>query len=339
MRAGEKCGRYVRLGASVLQMAAALLLLAACAARPLPFASPAGDGTAPAQSETAVAGVGWQSGAPMPTARSEMRAAIVDGIFYVPGGFGGLTNFEAYNPADDTWTTLAPLPEPAHHMMATGHGGKVFVFGGARTTAWQATASIFVYDPTTSAWTLAGSMPEHRLGGEAVSLGDFIYLVGGTGGTTALLRYDPAAGDWSVLPGPSQPREHVAATAFEGELWVIGGRWGGTGALATVEIFDPASGEWRDGPTLNEARSGFGAATAGDRIVVAGGEILGQRPWTALASAEAYDPAAAAWTRLPDLPAGIHGMPVAGYEGTAFVLGGSDQAGGVDNRGRVLKFR
>ena len=91
MRAGQKSGRYVRLGASVLQMAAALLLLAACAARPLPFASPVGDETAPAQSETAVAGVGWQSGAPMPTARSEMRAAVVDGIFYVPGGFGGLT--------------------------------------------------------------------------------------------------------------------------------------------------------------------------------------------------------------------------------------------------------
>ncbi len=275
----------------------------------------------------------------MPTARSEMRAAVVDSIFYVPGGFGGLTKFEAYDPANDTWTPLAPLPEPAHHMMATGHNGKVFVFGGARTMAWRATESVFVYDPTTAAWALAGSMPERRLGGEAVSLGDFIYLVGGVGGTTAMLRYDPVEDSWSVLPGPSQPREHVAATAFDGELWVIGGRWQGIGALATVEIFDPASGEWRDGPALNEARSGFGAATVGERIVVAGGEILGPRPWTALASAEVYDPASAVWSRLPDLPAGIHGMPVAGHAGTAFVLGGSDQAGGIDNRGRALKYR
>ena len=324
-----------RVFAFVLQMAAAFLL-AACAAGQLPAPSTAGDGATPQPSGEAESAESWQTGAPMPTARSEMRVAVVDGIFFVPGGFGGLTNFAAYDPALDIWTVLAPMPEPAHHMMATGHDGKVFVFGGARSTAWQAAASIFVYDPTTDAWTLAGSMPERRMGGEAVSLGGFIYLVGGTSGTTALLRYDPAEDSWNVLTGPSQPREHVAAVSFDGELWVIGGRWGGTGALATVEIFDPSSGVWRDGPEMNEARSGFGAAAIGDRIIVAGGEILGQRPWRALSSAEAYDPASAAWTRLPDLPAGVHGMPVAGHEGAAFVLGGSDQAGGIDNRGRVL---
>ena len=274
----------------------------------------------------------------MPTARSEMRAAVVDGIFYVPGGFGGLTSFEAYDPANDSWTQLAPLPEPAHHMMVTGYNGKVYVFGGGPDLSWRATASVLVYDPATAAWTEAGLMPERRMSGEAVLLGNFIYLVGGTGGTTALLRYDPAEDAWAVLPGPSQPREHVAAVAFNDELWVIGGRWGGTGALATVEIFSPASGSWRDGPEMNEARSGFGAAAVGDRIVVAGGEILGARPWTALAGAEVYDPDTDAWTLLPELPAGIHGMPIVGFEGTAFVLGGSDRAGGIDNRGRVLKY-
>ncbi len=274
----------------------------------------------------------------MPTARSEMRAAVVDGIFYVPGGFGGLTSFEAYDPANDSWTQLAPLPEPAHHMMVTSYNGKVYVFGGGPDLSWQATASVLVYEPATAAWTEAELMPERRMSGEAVLLGNFIYLVGGTGGTTALLRYDPAEDAWAVLPGPSQPREHVAAVAFNDELWVIGGRWGGTGALATVEIFSPASGSWRDGPEMNEARSGFGAAAVGDRIVVAGGEILGARPWTALAGAEVYDPDTDAWTLLPELPAGIHGMPVVGFEGTAYILGGSDRAGGIDNRGRVLKY-
>ena len=109
--------------------------------------------------------------------------------------------------------------------------------------------------------------------------------------------------------------------------------------MSTVEIFDPASGAWREGPEMNGARSGFGAAVVGAGIVVAGGEILGERPWTALASAEAYDPVSAGWMRLADLPAGIHGMPVVGYEGAAFVLGGSDRAGGIDNRGRVLRLR
>ena len=239
----------------------AMLLLAACAGQ-LTIPAVEGDRAAPAQpDETAAI---WQAGAGMPTARSEMRVGVVDGIFYVPGGFGGLTDFAAYDPANDSWTELAPLPEPAHHMMVTGHGGKVYVFGGGPDLSWQATASIFVYDPAADAWTTAGSMPERRMSGEAVALEDFIYLVGGTGGTTAMLRFDPAEESWTVLPGPVQPREHVAAVAFNDELWVIGGRWGGTGALATVEIFDPASGAWRDGPEMNEARSGFGAAAVGE---------------------------------------------------------------------------
>ena len=324
--------RFHSAAVSVLQTAAAVLLLGACTVGQFP-AQPSS-----VEAPSAVAADIWQNGAVMPTARSEMRVAFVDGIFYVPGGFGGLTSFEAYDPANDSWTELAPMPEPAHHMMVTAHSGKVFVFGGGPDLSWQATASIIVYDPGNDAWTEAGLMPERRMSGEAVSLGDFVYLVGGTGGTTALLRFDPAEDSWAVLPGPSQPREHVAAVAFDDELWVIGGRWGGTGALATVEIFSPASGSWRDGPEMIEARSGFGAAVVGDRIVVAGGEILGARPWTALASAEVYDTESGAWTLLPELPAGIHGMPVVGYGGTAFVLGGSDRAGGIDNRGRVLKL-
>lgn len=325
--------------AFALQTVAAFLLLAACAAGQIPAAPATVEADGPGPGDAAEQAAGWQSGAAMPTARSEMRAAAVDGIIYVPGGFGGLTSFEAYDPLNDSWTELAPMPEPAHHMMVAGHSGKVYVFGGGPDLSWQATASVHVYDPAEGMWTAGGAMPERRMSGEAVSLGDFIYLVGGTGGTTALLRFDPAEDAWSVLPGPSQAREHVAAVAFNGELWVIGGRWGGTGALATVEIFDPASGAWRAGPEMNEARSGFGAAVVGGRIVVAGGEILGARPWTALASAEVYDPETGAWAFLPALPAGIHGMPVVGFEGTAIVLGGSDRAGGIDNRGRVLVFQ
>ncbi len=324
----------LRFSTVILSMIA-ILLLAACAGQ-LTVPAVEGGGEGPPQSDGTAAI--WQTGAEMPTARSEMRVGVVDGIFYVPGGFGGLTDFAAYDPENDSWTELAPLPEPAHHMMATGHNGKVFVFGGGPDLSWQATSSIFVYDPATDVWTAAGAMPERRMSGEAVSLGDFIYLVGGTGGTTAMLRLDPMDGSWTVLPGPVQPREHVAAVAFNDELWVIGGRWGGTGALATVEIFSPASGAWRDGPEMVEARSGFGAAAVGERIIVAGGEILGARPWKALASAEVYDAVSGAWSLLTELPAGIHGMPVVGYEGTAYVLGGSDRAGGIDNRGRVLRL-
>ena len=68
------------------------------------------------------------------------------------------------------------------------------------------------------------------------------------------------------------------------------------------------------------------------------GRLQGQRAsFTSGCGRSAHDPASGSLARLADLPAGIHGIPAAGYEGTAFVTGGSDRAGGMDNQGRVLK--
>ena len=217
------------IAAALLLPIAALLFLAGCEAGQFSTAPEVEEEAVPLPTTTVAAAEGWQAGAAMPTARSEMRVAVVDGVFYVPGGFGGLTSFEAYDTDGDSWTTLAPMLEPAHHMMATGHGGKVYVLGGARSMAWQATPTVFVYTPATGEWTQSGPMPERRMSGEAVSLGDYIYLVGGTGGTTAMLRYEPDTETWNLHPGPSQPREHVAAVAYGGEIWVIGGRLGRDG--------------------------------------------------------------------------------------------------------------
>ena len=99
-----------RLGASTIILPmVAMLLLAACAGQ-LQIPAQEGGGAAPPQSGEVAAS--WQSGAAMPTARSEMRVAVVDGIFYVPGGFGGLTDFAAYDPANDSWTSWRRCRNP-----------------------------------------------------------------------------------------------------------------------------------------------------------------------------------------------------------------------------------
>ena len=46
----------------------------------------------------------------MPTIRTELAVAELDGQIYVAGGLGGLTAFEAYDPKTDTWTARAALP-------------------------------------------------------------------------------------------------------------------------------------------------------------------------------------------------------------------------------------
>jgi Kelch motif len=51
----------------------------------------------------------WTRAAPMPTARSELAAAALDGRIYVAGGiarWGTTAAFEAYEPARDRWEEL-----------------------------------------------------------------------------------------------------------------------------------------------------------------------------------------------------------------------------------------
>jgi N-acetylneuraminic acid mutarotase len=148
-------------------------------------------------------------------------------------------------------------------------------------------------------------MPEPRIAGAAATLGDFIYVAGGAGGSNALLRYDPSRNEWNRLAGLSESREHTAATVLEGKLYVLGGRWSGAGELTSVEIYDPATDTWTDGVPLQTARGGFSAVTVDGRIYALGGEVLtGDNQ--ALNSVEIFDPKRGEWVPGPDLPLSLH---------------------------------
>ena len=72
----------------------------------------------PPEPETALSSLlqgTWANGVRMPTPRSEMPAVEIDGLIYVPGGFGGDDVLEAYEPAGDRWLRLADMPDRRHH--------------------------------------------------------------------------------------------------------------------------------------------------------------------------------------------------------------------------------
>src|ERR687897_1364984 len=75
----------------------------------------------------------WTRAAPMPTSRSEVAAAALDGRIYVAGGiaqWGTSPAFEAYDPATDRWEELPPLPKAVHHLAAAATDDRIYVTGG-----------------------------------------------------------------------------------------------------------------------------------------------------------------------------------------------------------------
>ena len=182
------------------------------------------------------------------------------------------------------------------------------------------------------------SCQKPRLAGAAVTLDDYIYVMGGTGGSNALLRYDPARDEWTSLAALSQSREHTAAAALDGKIYALGGRWSDTGELASVEVYDPATDFMDVPPPMQTARGGFAAVTVDGKIYVLGGEVLTGAN-QALKSIEIFDPQRGTWEFGPDLPLGLHGVPAVNVDGVIYVLGGADRAGAISNQGLVFSLK
>src|SRR3989337_2316389 len=73
----------------------------------------------------------WVKLASMPTARSEMSAASLEGKFSVRGGWGGTRRLEVCDPAANTWRAPENTPAGRHHHATVAHDGNIYVFGGA----------------------------------------------------------------------------------------------------------------------------------------------------------------------------------------------------------------
>ena len=285
-------------------------------------------------------GSGWAIAEPMSVARSEHPAVVwgdeivvVGGLVETAVGRAAVTDsVEAYSPGDDSWRDLPPLPSPRHHAMAAVVEDRLFVIGGYSESGFDAVSE--VWELGQSGWAPRSPLPRPVGAGAAVTLDGAVYVIGGSP-SSGLLRYDPEADAWTELNAPLASREHLAAVAHDGQIWAIGGRWGGE-ELASTEIYTPDEDAWVGGPGMLEPRSGFGAAVLGDRIFVAGGEVFS--PTVTLDTTEVLQPGGS-FESHQSLPFGLHGNPLTAFDGSLFVLGGSERAGAVANSGETLELQ
>lgn len=135
----------------------------------------------------------WTVHAPMPTKRGFVAHAQWGGKIYVFGGRdSGPTNggkdvkdeSEAYDPATDSWSTLAPLPSKRNGAMAGAIGGKIYVAGGF--TGSKTIKTVEVYDVATNSWATCEPMAYAFNGGAAAVAGGKLYVFGGGSGGKAV---------------------------------------------------------------------------------------------------------------------------------------------------------
>ena len=87
----------------------------------------------------------------MPTARSGVAATVLDDKAFIFGGETREVTFaaaEAYDPATDSWTELAPLPTPRHGFGAVVHDGQILTLMGAPTAGGDRSNLVEVFVPS-----------------------------------------------------------------------------------------------------------------------------------------------------------------------------------------------
>ncbi|HZJ54382.1 MAG TPA: kelch repeat-containing protein, partial [Myxococcaceae bacterium] len=280
----------------------------------------------------------WSELADRPLGTSEGHGAVVNGKLYTFGGFDWskpcCTPWRyafVYEPATDTWSRLADMPEGVTHAGTATDGADIYWAGGfvedaSRTYQVFGTVHAWRYRVATNTYEALPDLPDRRGAGTLVYLDGKLHFLGGLSFEQAsdtdqhwVLDIAGGATAWTSAAALPTPRNHLGSAVLGGKIYVIGGQHGHDDGLVTVpdvEVYDPATGSWTRGANLPHARSHITGATFPfrDRIVVIAGEIANGRSVT---DVTAYDPRSDSWTELTPLPAqrfsGIAGPILDGF--------------------------
>jgi N-acetylneuraminic acid mutarotase len=253
----------------------------------------------------------WAKKKPMALPSHHVAFTEYRGKIYAFGGFvlpqSGppawvpINNAWEYDPANDSWKALAPMPTKRGSPVAVTIGDKIYVIGGAVPGPNQ--SAVHPARPHTSVGTVE--------------------------------EYDPATNSWRARASMPTPRNHAVAGVVNGKAYVIGGRVGaafisgGSSNIGVIEAYDPAADSWSQGlPRMPTARSAGAAGAYGGRIYVTGGEYQDYRMMATLKSFEAFDPATNTWQTLPSLPVSRHGLAGAVVGNRLHMVSGDVQSAG-----------
>jgi N-acetylneuraminic acid mutarotase len=259
----------------------------------------------------------WTQKKGMPRSAHHAAIATANGKLYVIGGFvppkdtqiptGGawepIADVWEYDPAADSWKSLAPLPTKRGAAVAVEVGGKIYVIGGATTVAGSKDPYFTFFGPS---------------------------LV-----LTTNEVFDPATNKWESRRSMSVARNHAYAAAVNGKIYVIGGRTGHAFILSAtntdvVEEYTPVSDTWSaPKERMPTPRSGGAWGADGRRIYVAGGEVTTKELVGAFRAVEAYEPATNSWISLPPMPMPRHGIAGAVIGNELHLVSGRIQSAGA----------
>jgi len=193
----------------------------------------------------------WETMEPMPTARGDLCANVVNEKIYLIEGrkHGGVFPFyqnpavnEVYDPSTDSWSTKTPIPTSTFVYASAVVDNKIYVMGGfSRGHLNQ------IYNPETDAWSYGKEISTAVVSAAAgattgVLAPKRIYVLGGQDDNNIAFNltqvYDPVTDMWTTGTPMPTPRWALGVAVVNDELYAIGGYDGDT-RLAVNEKYTP----------------------------------------------------------------------------------------------------
>jgi N-acetylneuraminic acid mutarotase len=263
----------------------------------------------------------WTIMEPMPTSRSWLGVAVVDGKIYA---IVDTINYE-YDPSTNSWTTKTPMPNPKSSFGIAVVDNKIYCIGGT-TDDYTYTNLNQVYDPLTDTWETKKSMPTSRYALDANVVNGKIYMIGGSQGTPndnfdVNEVYDPATDTWSTRTPMPTGVDYYASAVVDNKIYIMGGAVG----VTLNQIYDTETDTWSSGaplPTVvDSAAAGVTAGTTvTQRIFVLGGK----HGLDAVNLNQVYDPETDTWVAGPAMPTARYGLGVAVVDDSLYAIGGRE---------------
>lgn len=280
-----------------------------------------------------------------PEGRHESTFVEYANRFYSLGG-RRIKPISIFDPETNTWKKGSKAPIELHHFQAISYQDKIWIMGAMTGPYPNETPvpNIWIYDPKTDQWEKGDEIPENRRrgGAGAVLHNNKFYLISGVqrghmGGFVKWLdEYDPATGEWKILPDAPHARDHFQAAVADGKIFAAGGRntSGDTKEVFTrlvrqVDVYDFASKIWTALPETSNiptARAGTSAITVNGYVLIIGGETARKGP--AHNEVEALNPTTYSWKTLSPLKEGRHGTGVIQYKNKLWTCCGAGTQGG-----------
>jgi hypothetical protein len=181
--------------------------------------------------------------------------------------------------------------------------------GAAQGDAPSSRAGEAAWRSLSPGWTRLSPPPFTRARAVSVWTGTELFYWGGDtdfGGTSHAdgAAYDPAAGEWQVLPrGPLSARSSAGAVWTGTEVLIWGGGTDAEGAKGDGASFNPSTASWRMLPDAPVGPRDPVAAVWTGREMIVWGDASRQ---AASVDGAAYDPAADRWRALPAAPLALN---------------------------------